>query len=212
MITFAGGPVFWMLAVLAAAAAIVFFERLIELRRAQIDWQDFIKGVKNVLDSGNAEEALAICDDAAVPVANMMSTAIRLRGGSLRSLREAVEAQARAEIGRLDRRLASLAIIGQVAPLLGLFGTVVGFMKTVMLADGGAVVSRAAMLSSSMESLVSAAQGIGLAIPVAVMHGCLKVRMDRIVADLEAASTLIVNDVAAARDAAAKAARKEPAQ
>ena len=39
------GPVFWILVVLAAAAVFVFFERLFELRRAQIDWQDFLKGV-----------------------------------------------------------------------------------------------------------------------------------------------------------------------
>ena len=43
------GPVFWILVVLAAAAVFVFFERLLELRRAQIDWQDFLKGVINVL-------------------------------------------------------------------------------------------------------------------------------------------------------------------
>ena len=38
--TLSGGPVFWILAALAVAAAVVFVERLVELRRAQIDWQD----------------------------------------------------------------------------------------------------------------------------------------------------------------------------
>ena len=57
------GPIFWILVVLAAAAVFVFFERLFELRRAQIDWQDFLKGVINVLESGNEAEALAICED-----------------------------------------------------------------------------------------------------------------------------------------------------
>ena len=52
------GPVFWILTVLAAVAVITYFERLIDLRRAQIDYQDFLKGVVNVLDAGNADEAL----------------------------------------------------------------------------------------------------------------------------------------------------------
>ena len=200
--TVTGGAVFWILAALAVAALVVFVERLVELRRAQIDWQDFLKGVKNVLDSGNADEALAICDDVSVPVANLMATAIRHRAASVRSIREAVDAQGRAEIGRLDRRLASLAIIGQVAPLLGLLGTVIGFIKTVLLVNGSEIVSRASLMASSMEALGSAALGLGIAIPVAVMHGSLRVRMDRIVTELEAAATLVVGYVAGAREAA----------
>ena len=193
--TISGGPVFWLLVALAVAAVVIFFERFFELRRVQIDWQDFVKGVKNVLDSGNADEALAICDDTSVPVSALMATAIRHRDGSLRSLREAVDAQGRAEIGRLDRRLASLAIIGQIAPLIGLLGTVIGFIKTMLLVNGSEIVSRASLLSSSMEALVSAALGLAIAIPVAVMYGSLRLRMDRLVTELEAAATIIVGDL-----------------
>ena len=66
---FAGGPVFWILVVLALVAAVTYFERLLDLRRAQIDYQDFLKGVINVLDAGNDDEALSICDDTPAPVA-----------------------------------------------------------------------------------------------------------------------------------------------
>ncbi len=193
--TLTGGPIFWILVALAIAALVVFFERLMELRRAQIDWQDFVKGVMNVLDSGNADEALAICDDTSVPVSPLVATAIRHRDGSLRALREAVDAQGRAEIGRLDRRLASLAIIGQIAPMIGLLGTVIGFIKTMLLVNASEIVSRANLLSASMEALVSAALGLAIAIPVAVMYGSLRLRMDRIVTELEAAATTIVEDV-----------------
>ena len=186
------GPMFWILLALAVAALVVYFERFLELRRVQVDWQDFIKGVINVLDSGNEEEALAICDDLSVPVANVVATAIRQRKGSAHVLREAVDAQGRAEIGRLDRRLASLAIIGQIAPLLGLLGTIIGFIKAMMLANGEELVSRADLVGASVEALVSAALGLAIAIPVVVMYGSLKVRLDRFVSELEAAATMIV--------------------
>ena len=186
------GPMFWILLALAVAALVVYFERFLELRRVQVDWQDFIKGVINVLDSGNEEEALAICDDLSVPVANVVATAIRQRKGSAHVLREEVDAQGRAEIGRLDRRLASLAIIGQIAPLLGLLGTIIGFIKAMMLANGEELVSRADLVGASVEALVSAALGLAIAIPVVVMYGSLKVRLDRFVSELEAAATMIV--------------------
>ena len=205
--TISGGPVFWLLATLAVAAVVIFFERFLELRRVQIDWQDFVKGVINVLPSGNADEALAICEDTAVPVANVVATAIRHRDASARVLREAVDSQGRAEIGRLDRRLAALAIIGQIAPLLGLLGTVVGFIKTVLLVNSQELVARADLLNSSMEALLAAALGLGVAIPVAVMYGMLRVRMERIVVEMEAAASQITGYIST-REANTREAKK----
>lgn len=186
---------------MSVASIVVFFERFAELRRAQIDYQDFIKGVVNILFSGSEDEALSVCEDAAVPVANVVATAIRHRNGTLTSLREAVDSQGRAETSRLDRRLASLAIIGQVAPLVGLLGTIIGFIKTVMLVNSQAIVARADFARVSMEALVSAALGLIVAIPVAVMYGILRVRMDRILVELEAAATQIVSYLSAEKEA-----------
>ena len=88
--TFTGNPVLWLLAALAVAALVVFFERLIEMHRAQIDWQDFVKGVANVLDGGNEEEALAICEETSAPVANVVAAAIRHRHGPALADRKSV--------------------------------------------------------------------------------------------------------------------------
>lgn len=200
--TFSNSPVFWIFVVLAVVAVITYFERLIDLRRAQVDYQDFLKGVINVLDSGNDEEALAICDDTPAPVAQVVATAIRHRAGSARALRDAVDAQGRAEIGRLDRRLAALAIIGQISPLLGLLGTILGFIKTVMTANSQEIVSRADLLNGSMEALMSAALGLAVAIPVVVMYGSLRVRLDRTVVELEAAASAIVGYLSSGRGGA----------
>ena len=190
--TFTGSAVFWILLALALVALVTYFERLFDLRRAQVDYQDFLKGVFNVLDAGNADEALAICEDTAAPVAQVAAAAIRSRGGSAQSIRNAVDSQGRAAVGRLDRRLAVLAIIAQIAPLIGLLGTVIGFIKTVLAANAQAVVSRADLFTGAMEALVSAAAGLTVAIPAVVMYGSLRVRLDRTVVELEAAASLIV--------------------
>ncbi len=202
MIFVTGGPIFWILVALALTALFVFFERLIELRRAQIDWQDFINGVKNVLNTGHEDEALAICDDTVVPVAAVMATAIRYRNRAPRTLRDTVEAQKRAEISRLDRRLAALAIMGHVAPMIGLLGTIFGFAKTILLVNGNEIVSRAALMSNAMDAVVSAGLGLAIAIPITIMYGSLRLRMERLVSGLEAATTIILSDVT----------KKEPAK
>ena len=190
--TMVGGPVFWILALLGAASVFVFFSRLLNLRRAQIDYQDFIRGVANVLEQGNADEALAICDDTPAPVARVVAAAIRHRDGSARVLRETVDTAGRAEVARLERRLALLAIIAQNAPLLGLLGTVLGMTRVMLTLNTAALVTRADLLDGAMQALVAAAAGLIVAIAVQVMYGMLHVRLDRVVVELEAAASEIL--------------------
>lgn len=199
--TLSGGPIFWMLLALGVASVVVFFERFFELRRAQVDYQDFIKGVVNILVNGGEDEAIAICEDAAVPVANIVATAIRHRSSSEEALKDAVDSQGRVESSRLDRRLASLAIMGQVAPLIGLLGTIIGFVRSVMLVNSQELVARADLMNSAMEALVSAALGLVVMIPIVVMYGILRLRMDRIIVELEAAASQIVSHLTSEKEA-----------
>ena len=199
---FAGGPVFWILVVLATVAVFTYIERLLDLRRAQIDCQGFLKGVINVLDAGNDDEALSICDDTPAPVAQIVATAIRNRAGSARVLREAVDSQGRAEVSRLDRRLAALAIIAQVAPSIGLLGADIGFIRTVMAVNSSELVARADLMGGCMEALVSAAMGLAVAIPVTVMYGSLRVRLERIIVDLEASASQILGYISTQKEKA----------
>ena len=194
------GPIFWILAVLTLVAVVTYIDRVIDLRRARIDHEDFLKGVCNVLDSGNDEEALSICEDVGAPVARVVATAIRHRNGSARILRESVDSQGRAEVGRLDRRLATLAIIAQIAPTVGLIGTVFGFIKTVLAANSQELVSRVDLLNGSMEALVSAAFGLLVGVLATVMYGSLRVRLDRAVVELEAAASQVIGYLSAMKE------------
>ena len=198
--TIAGGPMFWILVMMALVAIITYIDRVIDLRRARIDYQDFLKGVFNVLDSGNDDEALSICEDVSAPVAQVVATAIRHRNGSARILRESVDSQGRAEVGRLDRRLATLAIIAQVSPAVGLIGTIIGFIKAVLAANSQELVSRADLLGGSMEALVSAAIGLFVGVMATVMYGSLRVRLERTVVELEAAASQMIGYLSAAKE------------
>ena len=198
--TIAGGPVFWILVLMALVAIITYIDRVIDLRRARIDYQDFLKGVFNVLDSGNDDEALSICEDVSAPVAQVVATAIRHRNGSARILRESVDSQGRAEVGRLDRRLATLAIIAQVSPAVGLLGTIIGFIKAVFAVNSQELVSRADLLGGSMEALVSAAIGLFVGVMATVMYGSLRVRLERTVVELEAAASQMIGYLSAAKE------------
>ena len=197
----AGGPVFWILALLGVVSVFVFFSRLLNLRRSQINYQDFVRGVANVLEQGNPDEALAICDDTSAPVARIVAAAIRHRGGSVNALRETVDATGRAEVGRLERRLALLAIIAQITPLLGLLGTVLGMIRVVLALNTEALVTRADMLGGMMQALTAVAAGLIVMVAVQVMYAMLHIRLERLVVDLEAAASEMLALLAPGREA-----------
>ena len=74
-------------------------------------------------------EALAICDATPGPVARLVKVAILNRERGRHAVQEALENAGAWEVPRLEQKLNLLATIAQIAPLMGLLGTVLGFMK-----------------------------------------------------------------------------------
>ena len=100
-----GGLVLWMIIAVGMAATWIFFIRYFDLRRAHVVYADFMAGVENLIEKGNDREAIAICEETMVPVAQVVAAALRRRGKQSDSVREAAEIAARGEIRRFSRRL-----------------------------------------------------------------------------------------------------------
>src|SRR5213079_948603 len=123
-----GGPMTWLLLIMSAVVIVVFVERLLHYHRAQINSAEFLNGVRNVLKRDNIVEALSICDATPGPVARLVKTAILNRDHGRERVRESLEETGLAEVPRLEEKLNLLATIAQITPLLGLLGTVLGFI------------------------------------------------------------------------------------
>src|SRR5579863_10680439 len=124
-----GGPVMWLILIAAATAAVVFIERALYCHRSQINSAEFLNGVRTVRKRDNVVEALSICDATPGPVARLVKTAILSRDYGRERVRESLEEAGLAEVPRLEEKLSLLATIAQLAPLLGLLGTLLGFIK-----------------------------------------------------------------------------------
>lgn len=192
-----GGPVFWICAACGVVALVVFVERALHLHRARIKSEDFVKGILTVLGRNNVDEALAICEDTPGPVAFVVRTAIMHRQASRNEMMESVREAGFAEVSRMERRLVVIATIAQVAPLLGLLGTVLGMIDVVMvLARQVPLVQSAHVMNGLMKALVNTAAGLMVAIPAHVAFNLLVVKIDRIVLDMERAGSEVVAFIA----------------
>ncbi|MBR4938466.1 MAG: MotA/TolQ/ExbB proton channel family protein [Kiritimatiellae bacterium] len=187
-----GGVVLWTIIAVGAASTWIFFIRYFDLRRAHIVYADFMAGLENIIEKGNDREAIAVCEETMAPVAKVVAAALRRRGESLDSVREAAEMAARGEIRRFSRRLSVLQTVIQTAPLLGLFGTMVGFAKAVVAIGGKNLVTRFDLLPLMGPALACAAAGLLVAVLVHVMHALLRARLEHLTADLDAATNDII--------------------
>ena len=191
-----GGPVIWLILIAAATAVIVFIERALYCHRSQINSAEFLNGVRTVIKRGNVVEAIAICDATAGPVARLVKAAILSRELGRERVREAVEETGLVEVPQLEQRLNLLATIAQIAPLLGLFGTMVGFIDIFGQIEQSGLYAHVELLSHGIwKALVCSAGGIAVAIPAHAGYNYLVSRVNKIVLDMERAAAEIVNIV-----------------
>ena len=191
-----GGPIIWLILIAAAIAFVVFIERVLFCHRSQINSGEFLNGVRNVLKRDNIVEAISICDATPGPIARLFKIAILNRDRGRERVREAVEEAGLTEVPRLEEKLNLLATIAQITPLLGLLGTIIGFIRVFMKLQADGPYAHVNTLSGGIwEALICAAAGIAVAIPVHAGYNYLVSRINKIVLDMERAAGEIVNVV-----------------
>src|SRR6266567_5591291 len=124
-----GGPLIWLILAASATALVVFVERFFHCHAAQINSTEFLNGVRNVLRRENVVEAISICDATPGPVARLVKVAILNRERGQEGVREALEEAGLIEVPPLENKLNLLATIAQITPLMGLLGTILGFIE-----------------------------------------------------------------------------------
>jgi biopolymer transport protein ExbB len=192
-----GGLMIWVIMATSAVAIAVFLERLLQYHREQINSSEFLNGVRNVLKRDNVVEAVAICDATPGPAARLVKVAILNRERGREAVREALEDAGSWEVPRLEQKLNLLATIAQIAPLMGLLGTVLGFMHVFQNIENAGLNAPVSDLSRGVwQALICTAAGLAVAIPCYAGYNYLVGRVNAIVLDMEQVSGEILNIVA----------------
>lgn len=189
-----GGPMAWILIFTSAVALAVFLERMLHYHRAQINSLEFLDGVRNVLRQGNVVEGLSICDATPGPVARLVKAALLSRERGREGVREALEEAGMQEVPKLEEKLNVIATVAQIAPLMGLLGTALGFIDIFEVMEQNGQYAHASLMAGGVwKALIATALGLAVAIPCYIGYNYLVSRVNQIVLDMERASNEIVN-------------------
>lgn len=176
----------WVLLLLGLMGLVLFVERALYLHRGQIAAKAFLEGIKNILAKRRLVEALTVCEETPGPVAAVVKAALLHADDTSESMRFHVQEAAVIELPAIERRLGAIGAVAQVAPLVGLLGTILGMATTFLAFEKGGDYATAGALSGGMwQALLATAGSLMLAIPAHLAHHFLSGRVRAIVRDVE---------------------------
>jgi len=179
----AGWPI-WPLIFTSVIGLAIILERLFSLRDDIIIPKDLMSNLETQLKNGaiKKEELEKISEDSLAGL--MMTAVIKNQGKSLEILNDIIVKTGDAISHRLEKNLHILAMISTVAPLLGLFGTIVGMVElfSSFTSTGHDVEMFARGISVA---LYNTAGGIVVAIPAMISHRYFRAKIDEQIQTME---------------------------
>ncbi len=180
-----GGPVLVAIILMSIYAVYLFIERFLKLRKERVDTGSLMVRVNAAVRERDLESALAACEQNGGPVARVLRAALERLPYGRPAVEAAFEEATLFEEQNLTRGLRPLGIIAQIAPMLGLLGTVTGmivaFSEIAQYGSGDASI----LALGIGQALVTTAAGLIVAIPVLVGHGYLTSLVDRILGEID---------------------------
>jgi len=181
-----GGPMMIPLGLLAFIGAIIFLERLLYLHKGQIRAIEFVAGIKEALKKRRLLEAITICDESFGPVPRVVKAALLNSEADREIMSQAVAASAANEFALIDRRVASIALVAKLAPLLGLMGTVISILQVYYtMAHSGSYETVSKFSGSIYNALLSTAFGLLIAILAWLGYSFLNSRVRALAHDID---------------------------
>ncbi len=188
-----GGFVVPIIMTLLFTTIVFVIERFITLRKARgtANVDNFVRGIKGFLDRGDMNGAMAACDKQKGAVANVVRTGLAKyaemantpdlgKDEKVIAIQKEVEEATSLELPMLERNLNILATIASIATLMGLFGTVLGMIRSfASLATAGAPDSTA-LATGISEALINTALGIGTSAVAIIFYNFFTSRIDKL--------------------------------
>lgn len=175
----AGGSLMWVLLLLSIIALAIVLERVVFYIRASTDPIELEKEFGKAIASGSIERASQLVNAKGSSLHRVFNAAFTHWRVSREDMKLLLEQSVRREIYRWEKYLPLLDVIGKLAPLIGLLGTVLGMVEMFHALTVNAQVSSAIVTGGIWKALYTTVMGLCVAIPVIFAHQILNNWVDK---------------------------------
>lgn len=181
-----GGVLVVPILLCSVLALAIFLERIIRFARMRSRGAGLAEKTIALLSQGKPEEAQRIAADSNSPMGNVLAQAMEVKDQDRKTLETVIVHATDEQVRFLSSYLQTLATIGNIAPLLGLLGTVIGMIKAFMvIQEMGGKVNAAVLAGGIWEAMLTTALGLAVALPTMVAHSYLIARVEKYEARLQ---------------------------
>lgn len=174
------GVVGYLLLLVSIAGTALVIEHFTSMRREKIAPPDLIDEFDALIEAENYQEAIELADDDRSYVSNLIGNALRMRHAGYEEMIGVLEQTAAEEAFKLQAKISYLSLLGNVAPLLGLLGTVTGMISAFQVIETLKAPTPRDLAVGVYESLVNTTLGLFIAIIFLTMYFVFKNKVTKI--------------------------------
>lgn len=191
-----GGVLVVPILLCSVLAMAIFVERLIRFSTMRSRGAGLAEKIVGLIHGGKEKEAYDAAIRSNSPMGRVLAEAIDVRNQDREILETVLASATENEVRNLSAYTQALATIGNIAPLLGLLGTVIGMIKAFMVIQQmGGKVNAAVLAGGIWEAMLTTALGLCVALPTMVAHSYLMARIDAYEARLQEGSVKFLTAV-----------------
>ncbi|SPD75350.1 MotA/TolQ/ExbB proton channel [uncultured Desulfobacterium sp.] len=174
-----GGICMWPILLCSVVGLAIFLERFISFGRMHKRGLGLENRVTEKLKVNKDNEAYEIASKSKSPIGRVLVKALEVKDQDRDTIETVIVHATEEEVQDLSSYLQALATIGNVAPMIGLLGTVLGMIKAFMvIQEMGGKVNAAVLAGGIWEAMLTTAFGLAVALPIVVAHSYLLSRVD----------------------------------
>ncbi|MFT7679956.1 MAG: biopolymer transport protein ExbB [Planctomycetota bacterium] len=181
------GVIGMLIIVLSVVALAVIIENFISLKRDKLAPPDLIDEIQALFDEEQFQEAMELCENEPNYFTRICGAGISKIGHHFGTIEKSIEEMGDEESVKLHQKIGWLALIANVAPMMGLLGTVGGMVTAFNeIAASGGQASPAELASGISVALLTTMFGLIVAIPVTASFAFLRNRMVKTIIEVGA--------------------------
>lgn len=188
-----GGLLVWPILALGAFAVFIGIERTFFLGRVHANTDTVMGRVNELAAQGEWEQCDKMVGRKKIPVYNVLRSGLNARSEDRETLESILQESILKELPRLERFLPMLNIMGAIAPLLGLLGTVTGMISTFHVITLYGTGDPKMMSGGISTALVTTMLGLSVAIPIMLLYTFLCRKVEHVIGDMEEKAVALTN-------------------
>lgn len=196
-----GGWTMVPLGICSLLALAIILERLFALRRRAVIDPKIMNAVEHCAGESSATTLLSACQRTQGAFAEVIAEVLRSRQLDYEHWVENMRAAGRVQMGKLERGLTTLEIIGGISPLLGLLGTVLGMVDMFNAVSIAGLGNPQVLSDGIAKALITTVAGLVIAIPAVAFHGIFTRRVDELATEIQDQAMNLILRIRAEREA-----------